>query len=202
MKGGAGTWTRGLAPHLLCTPELPGVWEAQPVMALGRSGVETRVCEATAAKTGTAVIGQLGACRPEWDRQCWLGREPRVGQGCRRGQVHGDPSGRRWCWARSGQTCGVGGTGRRCAVGTRGVSQPAWPPPQGGPGAGVEETCSGPWGGTSGCFRMFLRGGERAGRSAPCVGRARPVFGILFALAWGWWGVGGRGAGPGEAPGV
>lgn len=42
--------------------------------------------------------------------------------------------------------------------------------------------------GASGCSRTLLRGGERAGRPAPCVGFARSLCGVLFALAWGRWG--------------
>lgn len=42
--------------------------------------------------------------------------------------------------------------------------------------------------GASGCSRTLLRGGERAGRPAPCVGCARSLCGVLFALAWGRWG--------------
>ena len=46
--GRAGIAPRGLALCLLCAPELPGVWEAQPVMEVWG----TRACEAAAAKMG------------------------------------------------------------------------------------------------------------------------------------------------------
>lgn len=96
-----------------------------------------------------------------------------MGQGHRRGQVRGDPSRRRWRCARSGQTCGVGGTGCRCVVGTWGVSRPAWRPPQGGPGASVEETLR-PLGGHLGVFQNVPpRGG--AGGQVCSIRGTRPA---------------------------